>query len=830
MAQKPFFMDKGIKVGDWTFTQTTDGDLKISSSEEFTSQRPFLVDQGFKIGTMAWYETGQDFKVSEDDSGLDQRPFLADAGIQVGDWVITQNSDLDIAIGTSITVTGGLSSSTAVSSGTVETGSGSSTYTLSGSTASGSTTALANTFDSQINSIYVYNDGQNAIVAGRNSSGTNNYGMVEIEMSTAYDISTATVTTNDFWWRTPGHYGSTEPIATQNNGFKINGFAFNNDGTRMYVGGDDNYIYQYILSTPYNIDGHIWQGAGGNLDNGRMYLTIPGYMNVQAKDFVFNSDGTQIHVLVNVGKRIWTWNLSTAYDLSTASYSHAYDFTDDVSDIGHINGFGFANDGETLWLNAGNFNSSSVYQYDLSTAYDTSTMTYNSSALFEDIQTAGWMGAPVGSGYYPYVFEVADNNIYMYDVNQYTAGSTEGTDGEIYWIESGSSSSGQSYTSSVDFSNATLAFTLDNPDVFDSNGDRFAHDSMDVSGNYAIIGAKWEDTASTDQVGVAYIFDVTTGNLVHTLNNPSGAKEYFGAVSISGNNAIVGGSFTKKAYIYDVTTGNLVHTLNEVAGSTYFGQSVAVSDNYAIVGARETDDSNGIDSGTAYIFDVTTGALLHTLNNPNVFGVVTDDNFGFSVAISDSYAVVGAKGEHDANGVNMTGAAYVFDVATGNLVYTFTYPGHSDDSTGAKYFSHIVDLSDTHVLVTAYGSGDFEGRVYVYSLSDGSLVHTIDNPTDFGEGRLDFFGASAAIDGDHIVVGAIGEDTAEYTSVGVAYIFDANTGSLVKTLRNPNAYGIPNDSFGVTVAISGENIIVGAREDFEDDGAAGIAYIFTGSQ
>lgn len=316
--------------------------------------------------------------------------------------------------------------------------SSSTTYTLSGSTASGSSTVLASTFNSQINSIYVYNDGQNAIVTGRNATGANNYGMVEIEMSTAYDISTASATTNDFWWRQAGHYGSTEPIATANDGFQIDGFSFNDDGTRMYIGGTNGYIYQYILTTAYNIDGHIWQGAGGNADNGRMSLARTGYTSVQAKDFVFNDDGTQIHVLVNVGRRIWTWDLSTAYDLSTASFSHEYDFTDDVSDISHIHGFGFANDGETLWLNAGVYGDSNIYQYDLSTAYDTSNMTYNSSALFEDIQTAGWMGSSVGSGYYPYVFEVADNNIYMYDQNQYALGSNTGADGEIYWIEPGS--------------------------------------------------------------------------------------------------------------------------------------------------------------------------------------------------------------------------------------------------------------------------------------------------------------------------------------------------------------------------------------------------------
>ena len=47
-----------------------------------------------------------------------------------------------------------------------------------------------------------------------------------------------------------------------------------------------------------------------------------------------------------------------------------------------------------------------------------------------------------------------------------------------------------------------------------------------------------------------------------------------------------------------------------------FGYSVSVDGNYAIIGAPYEDDSGGTDSGKAYIFDATTGSLLHTLSNP----------------------------------------------------------------------------------------------------------------------------------------------------------------------------------------------------------------------
>ena len=67
----------------------------------------------------------------------------------------------------------------------------------------------------------------------------------------------------------------------------------------------------------------------------------------------------------------------------------------------------------------------------------------------------------------------------------------------------------------------------------------------------------------------------------------------------------------------------------------------------------------GSDSGKAYIFDVTTGSLLQTLNNPNAYSTAATDYFGQSVAISGNRVVVGAHGEDDAGGTD-SGKAYIY--------------------------------------------------------------------------------------------------------------------------------------------------------------------------
>ncbi len=93
------------------------------------------------------------------------------------------------------------------------------------------------------------------------------------------------------------------------------------------------------------------------------------------------------------------------------------------------------------------------------------------------------------------------------------------------------------------------------------------------------------------------------------------------------------------------------------AADDAFGVSVGISGATAIVGADD-DDDNGTDSGSAYLFDTTTGRQL--------FKLLADDGaafdfFGISVAISGATAVVGAFLDDD-NG-DLSGSAYLFDAA-----------------------------------------------------------------------------------------------------------------------------------------------------------------------
>jgi hypothetical protein len=391
--------------------------------------------------------------------------------------------------------------------------------------------------------------------------------------------------------------------------------------------------------------------------------------------------------------------------------------------------------------------------------------------------------------------------------------------------------------------------TIDNPNAFDtSEFDDFGW-SVAIDGDRAIVGAYREDDAGGTISGKAYIFNTSTGVLVHTLNNPNAysaqfdpnptLNDQFGySVAISGNRAIVGApgedeasvSNSGKAYIFDVTTGEEVHTLDNpnafnTPDNDRFGIRVGISGNYAIASAYNEDDAGGVNSGKAYIFDVTTGNLLHTLDNPDPDGASQDDNFGNSIGISGDYAIVGAPGEND--GANdYSGNAYIFDATDGSLVHTLTNPNPVDNSSFDR-FGDAVAISGNRAIVgarTEDGSvvSTDEGKAYIYDVITGQLLHTLDNP-DTVNGVSDDFGYSVAISGNFAIVGT---PLVGITS-GIVYIFNASTGTLIHTIDNPNAYGTPTaDRFGESVAISGNRAIVSAYgEDELDNLSSGKAYL-----
>ena len=345
--------------------------------------------------------------------------------------------------------------------------------------------------------------------------------------------------------------------------------------------------------------------------------------------------------------------------------------------------------------------------------------------------------------------------------------------------------------------------------------------SVAISGITAVVGAVL-DGDNGDRSGSAYLFDTTTGQqLFKLLPSDGAAVDEFGfSVAISGTTAVVGawwdddnGSDSGSAYLFDTTTGQQLFKLLPSDGAAFdnFGISVAISGTTAVVGAWK-DDDNGSSSGSAYLFDTTTGQqIFKLLPSDGAAG----DRFGLPVAISGTTAVVGAENDDD-NGTD-SGSAYLFDTTTGEQLFKLL----PSDGATEDHFGESVAINGTTAVVGAYGDGPISGSAYLFDTTTGQQIIKL-LPNDGAAG--DLFGISVAISGTTAVVGASQDDDNGGNS-GSAYLFDTTTGQQIGKLLPSD--GAASDDFGSSVAISGTTAVVGARWDDDNGNNSGSAYLFT---
>ncbi len=109
---------------------------------------------------------------------------------------------------------------------------------------------------------------------------------------------------------------------------------------------------------------------------------------------------------------------------------------------------------------------------------------------------------------------------------------------------------------------------------------------------------------------------------------------------------------------------------------------------------------------------------------------------------------------------------------------------------------------------------------FVFSPAYGTLLQTFDDPTPT---LTDQFGVSVSISGNNVLVGAFADDT-NGENVGQAHLFDATTGAFLRTFVDPTP--TTEDDFGFSVSISGNNVLVGAIGDDTNGEDIGQAHLF----
>jgi len=182
----------------------------------------------------------------------------------------------------------------------------------------------------------------------------------EYTLSTAFDVSTA-------------DFVDSFSVATQ--GPNPQGLAFSSDGTKMFVvDWSVDAVNEYTLSTPFDVSTADFVGSFSVTDE-----------ETSPTGVAFSSDGTKMFVVGDVGDDVDEYTLSTAFDVSTASFEDSFS----VEEQGILpQDLAFSSDGTKMFvadiiplfiISLGQVN-----EYTLSTPFDVSTASFVDSFSVTD--------------------------------------------------------------------------------------------------------------------------------------------------------------------------------------------------------------------------------------------------------------------------------------------------------------------------------------------------------------------------------------------------------------------------------------------------------------
>ena len=344
---------------------------------------------------------------------------------------------------------------------------------------------------------------------------------------------------------------------------------------------------------------------------------------------------------------------------------------------------------------------------------------------FPDGYMSGWtspvtttqfpVGTRVGSSQNYYAMSDAGGKVYVYNVS----------DNSVKWI---------------------LNDPTPTPIVSNSETAIFGW-SIALSDDYILIGNPYERFNYTVQDGqyrgAAYLFSMSTGQLLRTWSGGSENTALGWVVRLQGNNSFVSAFFqgsgdARQTNMYNNLNGSLIRTFSDSGGaglainSTHVYSTGVNATTQSIKGWRISDGVNtlnisqsfrpraiaatenyiigaaaGAFSGPVKVFS-STGTLVYDLINPDIFSS-GGDNFGMCVDISNDYFVVSSASEEgNANYID-AGKVYVYSILDGKLKYIIENPQFERTMTN-KFFGMSISLTEKRLYIAA------QNQLYMFNL------------------------------------------------------------------------------------------------------------------
>ncbi len=631
-------------------------------------------------------------------------------------------------------------SGTIVEDGTLTVNDGDGTSTISGASLVDGTSVRTEENDPR--GLAFNNDGTKMFILGFTGKDVTEY-----TLSTAFDASTATYVS-----------GGELDISSQES--EPSGIEFNNDGTKLFIvgtSGDD--VTEYTLSTAFDVStaSHV---SGGEKDLSSQDL--------RPRDLTFNSDGTKMIVVGDAGETIEEYNLSTAFDVSTASHDSSLDVSGEEQTPAAIE---FSPDGKKMFVLG--YTGDDVNQYTLSTGFDISTASHDGAFDISSQETN-----PRG---------LAFNN-----------------DGTKMFLVGGSEDKVFEYTLTTPF-NLIAVSGEHTGDVIDTANTSTYDTDVDVE-TLTVTAVRLGSSEGSGTAGT--VGSALTGTYGQLTLNSNGSYTYVANQTAADN--LDAGDVVTDSFNYTVSDGTAtdiaVITITVIgindAPSAQNDVGVIVEDSTLTV----TNGANATLTGTYDATGENSGDLIDTSSSSH-----TDSDLDTSASLS----ITQIKKENGSNSAVASGSSYN---SSGTQV-TGTYGTLTIGADGSYTYAATADAAD------ALDVGESATDVFVYTLSDGTatttanITITILGANDAPVAANDY----GAINEDATLTVADGDN--QYFTANQRY---DDTGEHSGDVINTTYTGTDTDVDGDTLTVSA--VRTGSTEGSGTDGTVGSALTGTYGQ
>ncbi len=533
---------------------------------------------------------------------------------------------------------------------------------------------------------------------------------------------------------------------------------FNADGTKLYIAaynseGSDDLIYQFSLTTPYDIT-HSNRTYDEKKYSYQSGPSSAGEGNITLTAIRWSDDGLKLFVCGEVypNDKVFEHNLTVAYDISTASYNGVnFDLT---GQEGANRGFGFSQDGTKMF--AGGANNGRIYVYNLTTGFDLSTISYSGGSFSFITQTgsspggiwfntAGTMMYVMGYGSKVWSFGLNipfDITQQIYTHHSFTISSqeTQATDfvfnGDLSKFYLIGPSSKRIYQYSTNGASTAWAnqqridLNVGGSDLGGGNDYTGSSVSITGDGNTVAVGVPNRKHPTYDSPGSVLIF--TRSGSTWTQQQEIFASDatnsaYFGcgvSLSSDGTTLAVGAKNVSKVYIYTISgsTWSEQHKLEDGSGGQpnspgRFGTSVSLTSdgNNLAIGSPGLHYS-GNDMGEAYVW-IRSGSTWSYQAQIVPSTRSARDGFGHNISISRSDGntiAVGQIYEYS----HFPGYAWIF--TRSGTTWTQEAQLRANGIQNGDHFGRNLDLTGdgNHVVIGApfdnAQGGQNSGRSYIF--------------------------------------------------------------------------------------------------------------------